>query len=378
MDRRFIVTVVCVALLLTLIVILSMLWNRRYNKKVVKYRPSKNVEGFEQVKQVQAPQGMSLRPCNIYFTKNTDLCDDTTTHWYHYTEETLQNMLGYLKNKQSSSGLTADENRKLNNINRVLADYNQLPFKEFCKLTMYGMSEATTHPYKVNIAEDAGKRGDPSHWAFCFENQSLKLQPSIKADNRFKKVFEKSGLELQFTDGARERYDVKSLANDHLLDVYCLMYTEQSIQSGTLSPLYNNRDLLEITFNDKTRKITGVKPVYYNDGGLYVSNTTRSNKVYNSLFEVIRQPTKFVIQQKQYRPIVHRMLFNLCNAKSNLPNPSATSGSDPLAHEKSVELIVDRQKYNIPDFFKLRQEDALDISSYIASYGDISDLNIAT
>lgn len=375
MDRRFIITVVCILSILTIVVIVSHQWNKLYNTKTVNYRDSSLKESF--ISRINAPPGMNARPCNIYYTSNIDLCDDPVTQWYRYNRDDITSNINLLENKTRLNTITTDERDRLSKFKRVMTDYDKLPFKQYCKLQMYGMSEASTHPYKINKDDDALKRGDPSHWAFCLEDSMLASNTSLKANPAFTKVFEKSGLTIDFPDGiSRERYDMKTLASDHLLDLHCAMYNGLSIQSGIISPLYNNRDMLEISINRTTRQITGVRPVYYNQAGIYVSNTTRANQAYRRFFEIIRQPTQFIIQQKIYKPIVYRLLFNLCNATSqtNAPNASATNAGNPLAHPKSVEIIVERQRPMIQNIFRLEQSQALDITSY----GDISDLVINT
>jgi hypothetical protein len=380
MDRRFIITIVCILSILTVTVTLSTIWNKHYNTKTIHYRGSDSKEPF--ISQITASPDMIPRPCNVYYTSNIDLCDDPVTPWYRYNRDDINSNITLLENKTRLNTITSDEQDRLSNFKRVMTDYDILPFKQHCKLTMYGMSEASTHPYKINKDDDASKRGDPSHWAFCFEDSmlasNLPRNTALKANPAFTKVFDKSGLTIDFPDGtSKERYDMKTLASDHLLDLHCAMYSGLSIQSGAISPLYNNRDMLELTFNPSTRSITGVRPVYYSQAGIYISNPTRARNTYKRFFEIIRQPTQFIIQQRTYKPTIYRLLFNLCNATATTtaPNPNATStAGDALAHPKSVEIIVERQRYMISQFFTLPSSQAVDITPY----GDISDLVIQT
>ena len=379
MDRRFIITVVCTISILIIVAFLSIEWNHTYNIKSIAYRPPtiNATESFTvATREIDAPSGMTPRKCNIYYTSNIDLCDDTTTHWYRYPRDYITSTIASLNTKKTNGTITPSEDQTLTKLKRVMTDYDDLPFKQYCKLEMYGMTEPSTHPYKINLNYDAEKRGDPSHWAFCLEDNGLKNSPSIKSNPAFTKVFEKSGLDIKFPDGTRERYDMKSLANDHLVDLHCVMYNTQQIQSGDISPVYNDRDMIEVEINPTTRRIIAVKPVYYNQAGIYLSKTARARNMYRRFIEVLQQPTQFIIRQRSFKPTIYRLLFNLCNATAltNAPNPNATYQGDSLAHPKSVELIVERQKYPIDSFFVLPQQQAV----YITGYGDISDLVIDT
>lgn len=392
MDRRFIIAV-CTSSLLVLIILLSLKWNQQYNTKIIysKKQTDSLQESFAVTKTIDASQGMTTRPCTVYYTKNVDICNDSVNNWYRKAKTDIyatSNQI--LLNQRLGCNISIEDTQTLATINKVLEDYDSLPFKQQCKLTMYGLSEPSTHPYKINLKDDAPKRGDPSHWAFCLEENPLKVHPgsNLKTNPAFTKVFQPSGLGIKFPDNVvRERYDMKSLYDDDLLNVHCAMYEGLSIQSGSISSTYNGRDMLEVSYDINTKRITGVRPVYYHNRGIYVSNETRKTNMYAKLFEITRNGNEFVVKRKNYKPIIYRMLFNLCNAPNATAVGSAPSGSYTLAFDKGVELIVERQRYPIQTFFELPQGNALDTSGVqtilqsqagITRQIDISDLNIET
>jgi|APGre2960657444_1045066.scaffolds.fasta_scaffold00035_18 hypothetical protein len=309
-------------------------------------------------KAVDAPTGMSTRQCNVYYTKNKQLCDDG---WYlKYDTKLMREKLAALKLKPEST-LTAAEKEELEKLSIVNTDIDTFPFKQRCKLDIYGMKEATTHPVKINTDDDAGKRGAPNHWAFCFENSELKTRDDIKDHKTFKKVFEDANLAVKFPDATRKRYDMKTLYNDDLLNLHCHMFSELKIESGQNSALYNNRVMLELSLTDEGR-IESIRPVYFKDATIFVH--AKPAEVYNTFMKVVRTPKQFVFELKNYKPTIYKLLVGLCTAP---PNPN-------LGEKNVIELVVPKQKPNISEFFTIPPHLLYDYSHYV----DISDLMIET
>lgn len=381
MDRRLVITVICITSTLLAVVILTTVWNRQYNEKYIHYNAppqtkSKSVEEKESF-DTESPTRVEAnpRPCNVYYTKNIDICDDSINQWYKKPKDVLQTRKEELDTKRIANTISSAESAELTTINKVLSDYDTLPFKQYCKLQMYGMIESTSHPYKINTEDDAGKRGNSGHWSFCFEDSLLKNKPELKATKEFQKVFEPTNKDFEFSDGkVAKRFDMVSMANDHLLDLHCKMYENQLVERGSINTLYNGRKMLEVSFDKNTKRITGVRVVYYNNGALYVSSATDQLNALLRLFELIRQPTNVLIRPRSYKPTMYRMLFNLCNAGAVAPDPNVTDNGRSLAHPKSIELVVERQKPLFQSFIQLPESVGVDL----ASYGDISDMAIRT
>lgn len=350
MDRRHVLFGTLFITILLLIIGSASLWNSCYY--------TSNVEGFND-REVPAPQGMKTRPCNIYYTKNIKLCDEG---WYKkYDLQLLREKIRELQSKDPST-LTQEEKTELESLATINQDIDTLPIKQQCKLEMYGLSEATTHPYKINVDNDARKRGRPEHWAFCFEEPSLVNKAYIKDHASFKQVFQPTNMNVKFEDNiTRKRYDMKSMYDDDLLKLYCHMYSGLEIKSGQNTSIFNGRDMMELSVDDNG-KITSMRPVYLKDGAVYLHKPEEALLMYRRLFDIIRTPKQFLLKQRNYKPTIYKLLYHLCDAPAN----------DNIAVDKMIEMIVPKTDPNIVDFFKLPEELLYDYSHYV----DISDIII--
>lgn len=350
MDRRNVLFGTLFITILLLIIGSASLWNSCYH---VSY-----IEGYED-REVPAPPTMSTRPCNVYYTKNTKLCDEG---WYKkYDTQIIRQKIQELQSKDPNS-LTPEEKTELQNLSIVNQDIDTFPFKQQCKLELYGLSEATTHPYKINTDTDARKRGRPEHWAFCFEEPALANNTAIKEHPSFKQVFQPTSMNVKFSDNTtRKRYDMKSMYDDDLINLYCHMYSGLEVKSGQNTSIFNGRDMIELSIDDNG-KITGVKPVYYKDGAIFTHSQDTAIQLYKRLFNIIRTSKQFLLQQASYKPTIYKMLFHLCNAPTQ----------ENLAVDKMIEMIVPKTDPRIEDFFKLSPELMYDFSHLV----DISDLVI--
>jgi hypothetical protein len=227
----------------------------------------------------------TLRPCAVYYTKNVDICDrpnfistgtedaldgavdNDAINYYSLgkTEVTEQrNRLDLIP----TATRTATQSTALDNLRRVLADIDSLPFRNTCKLEMTHLQETTAHPFKINTTEEGtDRRGNAIHWSFCYYPKANdttpgavnRILPATRTDPRFTRVFKDSqtNYALGSTTGPiLQRYDMKSMYNDDLINLHCFLYSESQREAGGSASAFQGTQFMELIL-DRTDVATG-------------------------------------------------------------------------------------------------------------------------
>ena len=144
--------------------------------------------------------GPDARPCEVYFTPNVEACDEGK---YHLQKSVLRE----LRARGDAS------------VDAVLKDFDLLPAPHVCKASFSDWSQLNSHPRIVATPEDAGQRGSPAHWAFCFvpPNSNDVDMKALEAD-----VVRPSEERVSLLGGlTSERVEFVSLAPEGILRQAC-------------------------------------------------------------------------------------------------------------------------------------------------------------
>jgi hypothetical protein len=354
-----------------------------------------------------------LRECTVYYTKNVDICD-RPNFIPSSEEDTLENAvdrgdaMNYYslgktdvsKQHERLAGIsettrTHIQTNALENLKRVLADIDSLPFKNTCKLEMTNLKETNAHPFKINVAgEGTERRGNPIHWSFCYYPTAAdttpgavhRISPETRADPRFTRVFQDTQAEYRSTSGlALQRYDMRSLYNDDLINLHCFLYENNAREGGGSISAFQGTQFMEIILDrtqvlegtSKTLRIIRMRPVKIQDGMLVVSTTTKN--AYLSFLELVRTQNSLIHRLKSYPITVYKLMFHLCTAQAKLIEGS--NAMPQLAHNKYIQLAIPkpmkRQGSAVPLLsFKQSYTSDLQIYDFITNppNGDISDM----
>jgi hypothetical protein len=282
-------------------------------------------------------------------------------------------------------------------LKRVLADIDSLPFKNTCKLEMASLKESQRHPRKTLTDYDGTpRRGDPLHWAFCYyptaadtgPNDGRRIPPATRQSNTFTRVFQDTTVDYNHDSGNYRRYDMKSLYNDDLLNVHCMLYENRILEGGSSASAFQNLLMMEFIVKDtdvsslaqSTAPITKLsilqmRPVRVKGGVLVAeTNATIVKLAYLRMIELIRTQTALVHRQKAYNPTLYKLLFHLCSASS-----SSLKGVQPesVIYDKYIQLMVPKP-LTIPVSQLLKLKPAYDtkttIYEFYSQHGDISDM----
>lgn len=325
------------------------------------------------LKRVGSLEG-SLRSCAVYYTSNVDICDRPV---YNSTEplDTLVNqdainyyalgkdtVNGQITRLESDTNRDAQKNNALANLKRVLADIDSFPFKNTCKLDMSNLKEATQHPYKINTAyEGEARRGNPEHWSYCYYRTAADTTPGatdrISTETRasipFTRVFQDTrATYASESAGTLQRYDMRSMYNDDLLNLHCMLYSSSLEAGGSVSAFHNTK-FMECTLdvsdvastNTKTLRIRRLRPVVIFNGTLITEpSAVETKKAYLRFIDIVRSQSALVHRQKAYPLTVYKLLFHLCNAASSPIVPGSgttgTTNETTLAYNKYIQLAI--------------------------------------
>ena len=356
------------------------------------------------------PLNSSLRECAVYYTSNVDICnrpdfigtteplelhvDRDDINYYSIGKPDVQSQFERLVS--SNVGRTATQNTALGNLRRVLADIDSLPFKNTCKLPMVSLKEATEHPYKINTAtEGTDRRGNPIHWSYCYYPTNAdtipsgqRIPPTTRADTKFTRVFNDTQATYTSTSETSplRRYDMKSLYNDDLLNLHCLLYTTSVLEAGNTVGAFQNTRFMECILNstdvrsatEKTLRIVKMRPVVIFNGTLILEpNALDRKKAYLKFIELIRTQNTIAHRKKAYPVSVYKLLFQLCNAQpSPIPNSSAMTD---LVHDKFIKLAIPKPVRSAETHlltFKSTYTPELDIYNFVTQppQGSIDDM----
>jgi len=311
----------------------------------------------------------TLRPCAVYYTSNVDICDRPS---YNSDMGSLSNVvnldainyytIGSNEINDQIIRLEADtardtlKNNALANLRRAMADIEKLPFKNTCKLEMTSLQEATQHPYKINTDfEGTARRGNPIHWSYCYYPTSAdttlgatnRIPPSVRANSTFTRVFQDTQMDYQSASaGTLHRYDMKSMFNDDLINLHCLLYSTNIEAGGSISAFQNTKFMECIldgsdvrSATAKTLRILKMRPVVIYNGTLILEPLPAEiKKAYLRFIDIVRTQDAFIHRQKSYPLSVYKLLFHLCSA-----SPSAIPGSTGmtnLVYDKYIQLAI--------------------------------------
>jgi hypothetical protein len=349
----------------------------------------------------------------VYYTSNVDICDRPTLLSVSNTDVDANTVNYYTLGKAEVQShitritgipsITPTQRSALADLKRVLADIDSLPFKNTCKLEMASLKESQRHPRKTLTDYDGtDRRGDPLHWAFCYyptaadttPNDGRRIPAAIRNSNTFKRVFEDSSTDYNHESGTHRRYDMKSLYNDDLLNVHCMLYENRILEGGSSVSAFANTLMMEYILNESDVSalsqatsggsnikltILRMRPVRI-QGGVLVeeTNAQKIKLTYLRLIELIRTQNAFMHRQKTYNPTLYKLLFHLCSASSTALTASQTTL--PVIYDKYIQLMVPKP-LNIPitQILKYKPDVAANQTQIYDFYtqppmGDISDM----
>jgi hypothetical protein len=345
--------------------------------------------------------------CRVYYTKNVDICDRPNADITNPNELITKvdaNALNFYslgKNEMESqktrletiaaNARTASQNSALGDLKRALADLDSFPFKNTCKLEMANLVEVASHPMKINQDYDAGRRGDPLHWAFCYyptANDALasnRITAERKNSPEFKRVFKDSQVEDRYNNQTYHRYDMASLYNDDLLNLHCALYTDRVLNGGGQTSAFQGTRFMEWTLDagavmnkDRTLTIRRMRPVKIENNLLVLeSSPVEKKKSYLSLLQLIRTADSLVHRQAKYSPTIYKFLFHLCSAPPPAPAAASVITSGERISNQLIQLVVPKTfGKDAQALFKLLPSDTRSIYNFITNrpYGDISDM----
>lgn len=355
-----------------------------------------------------ANASQQMETCSVYYTSNIDICkrgyptepitdeiiDGNSVNYYMMGSNEINI---HIRRLETTATRTPIQNDTLRDLKRALSDIDTFPFENTCKMDMYGFNEVRSHPYKINTPYDQERRGDPLHWAFCFYPESLSRTADATASNEairqspeFKKVFQDSTVDLLASNASgsaptrHRRYDMRSLYNDDLLNLHCLLYKNSAISGGNSVNTYNDTRLIEITLPSSILPTTGrisiqrMRMVRIKDAQLFIENDfSQIKKGFLALTEVVRTQDSFIQRIKNYSPSVYKMLFHLCDSTRTETASGSTSMEMELAHNKMLQLIIPKQSsFTLPNFLKSKNGNEQTIYNFYTQrpFGDISDM----
>lgn len=370
-------------------------------------------ESFTDAPPLPALNG-SLRPCAVYYTKNVDICnrpnfiplgeEDTldnavdrgdAINYYSIGKTDVSVQHDRLMDIPETTRTSIQVNA-LENLKRVLADIDSLPFKNTCKLEMTHLQETNAHPLKINTTgEGAERRGNPIHWSFCYYPTAAdttpgavnRILPETRADPRFTRVFQDSQVAYRSasTGAALQRYDMRSMYNDDLINLHCFLYENNVKEGGGSISAFQGTQFMELILDrtqvlegaSKTLRILRMRPVKIQDGMLVESTPTKNP--YLSFIELVRTQDSLIHRLKSYPITVYKLMFHLCTAEAK---PIEGSDTVPqLVHDKYIQLAIPkpmkRQGSAVPLLsLKPSYVPELNIYNFITNrpYGDISDM----
>jgi len=148
--------------------------------------PLYNINGIPQQAGLQALPKIPQRNCNIYYTNNTDLCDEGLYN------RTLSQNKDYRSKLMKKINRTNYDETLIEKLNIVIADQEHGNIDQ-CKVSFdewmepaYNLEDNTPIPLKNAVNKSLNSLGDLSTWAKCYKKAAGSADPNVIANDFIK------------------------------------------------------------------------------------------------------------------------------------------------------------------------------------------------